>query len=54
MGGANFGYSYLCTCGTWIGTENGLDYEVQLEFLEKMVNAHRLDHMMRIKDQEPI
>jgi len=39
-----FGYSYVCTCGQMISTEGGLDYEDQLEFIQKVVGKHRTGH----------
>lgn len=44
----NFGYQYICTCGTWISTENGLDYKEQLDFLIQLVTKHRQEHVDRM------
>lgn len=44
--GEDYGYSYLCTCGTRLFTEHGLDYAEQLMFLKERVDSHRLDHQL--------
>ncbi|QIG57777.1 hypothetical protein SEA_PAULODIABOLI_42 [Microbacterium phage PauloDiaboli] len=43
-----YGYSYLCPCGTILNTDNGLDYQDQLDFIMKIVAAHRNEHIDRM------